>query len=69
MAVAAEEIYSLLIPLELERLLVPRASVAEVIRYAEPSDGNPEHWLRGFVTWNNLKIHGSIWETEKLVMM
>lgn len=56
MAVAAEEIYSLLIPLELERLVVPRSSVAEVIRYAEPSEGEGDHWLRGFVTWNNLKI-------------
>ena len=59
MAVAAEEIYSLLVPLELERLLVPRSCVAEVIRYAEPTPdegADSDSWLKGFVTWNNLRV-------------
>ena len=35
---------------------MPRASVAEVIRYSEPADGDPDRWLRGFVSWNSLSI-------------
>ena len=43
---ATDELFTLLIPLERERLVVPRASVAEVIRYSEPADGDPDRWLR-----------------------
>ena len=56
MAVTTDEIYSLLIPLQRERLLVPRASVAEVIRYSEPTEGDSDRWLRGFVGWNSVNI-------------
>jgi len=56
MAIASEDIYSLLIPLENERLVVPRSCVAEVIRYSEPSVNDADSWLCGSVTWNNLDI-------------
>ena len=50
------ELYSLLIPLQEERLLVPRVCVAEVIGYAEPErpDGNGAlpNWFLGVVEWN-----------------
>lgn len=53
MPIEAEELYSLLVPLHEGRLIVPRACVAEVIRYTPP-DERPDGpaWLRGFVTWN-----------------
>lgn len=52
-----DEIYSLLVPLHEERLILPRASVAEVIRYAEPDVvvGAPE-WLLGHVEWHGKTI-------------
>ena len=52
-----DEIYSLLIPLNGERLILPRASVAEVIRYAEPEvDAAGPEWLLGRVTWHGKTI-------------
>ncbi len=53
-----DEIYSLLIPLNDERIILPRASVAEVIRYAEPEAapaGSPD-WLLGDVVWHGKSI-------------
>lgn len=53
----SEDIYCLLIPLENERLVVPRSSVAEVIRYADPlGEGQGDSWFRGKVSWNNQEI-------------
>lgn len=47
-----EELYSLLVPLVGERLLVPRACVAEVIGYQTPADmTNAPPWYVGLVTW------------------
>ena len=57
MSAAAEqrELYSLLIPLRDERLLVPRMCVAEVIAFVETQgavgDDVPE-WYLGTVDWN-----------------
>jgi chemosensory pili system protein ChpC len=49
----ADEIYSLLIPLAGERLIVPRACVAEVVRFGSPKRANgAESWLLGTVNWN-----------------
>jgi chemosensory pili system protein ChpC len=49
----AEELYSLLIPLADDRLIVPRASVAEVVRFSEPEQQAGAHgWMLGLVTWN-----------------
>ena len=38
MSTEAEELYSLLVPLAGERLIVPRACVAEVVRYTAPGN-------------------------------
>ena len=53
----ADELYSLLVPLSGDRLLVPRACVAEVVRYSEPSrpEGVPQ-WLLGAVSWNGREL-------------
>lgn len=50
---AVEEVYSLLIPLQGDRLIVPRACVAEVVRFGapKPADGSLD-WLLGTVDWN-----------------
>jgi chemosensory pili system protein ChpC len=54
---AEGELYSLLVPLYQERLLLPRACVAEVIRYFRPESqpGDPP-WLRGRIRWNGRQI-------------
>ena len=50
---SAEELYSLLVPLDGERLIVPRACVAEVVRYAQPErDPGSHEWLLGGFNWN-----------------
>jgi len=53
-----EELYSLLVPLNQARLIVPRACVAEVIRYspAEATQREGPAWFRGFVSWNELTV-------------
>jgi chemosensory pili system protein ChpC len=61
MAVAQEqkELYSLLIPLRGERLLVPRMCVAEVIPFADAMrDRREEHpdWFLGTVDWNGRRL-------------
>lgn len=57
MAIIADELYSLLIPLESNRLVVPRSCVAEVVRYSVPgSENEDDGWLRGTVKWNNQQI-------------
>ncbi len=55
MSEAPRELYSLLIPLRRERLLVPRMCVAEVIAFAETkarADGERPDWYLGTVEWN-----------------
>lgn len=53
MSAAAEELYSLLVPLSEDRLIVPRACVAEVVRFTRPEhEANAEPWLLGEVNWN-----------------
>lgn len=48
-----EELYSLLVPLAEDRLIVPRACVAEVVRFTNPEhDIGAESWLLGSVTWS-----------------
>lgn len=53
MSAADEELYSLLVPLADERLIVPRACVAEVVRYTAPvhKEGN-RNWMLGNIGWN-----------------
>ena len=59
MTVEAKELYSLLIPLQSERLLVPRMCVAEVIAFADAArsrdDAAPD-WYLGAIEWNNRRL-------------
>lgn len=53
MSSETEELYSLLIPLSEDRLIVPRACVAEVVRFSSPEKEAGAHdWMLGSVTWN-----------------
>ncbi len=50
---AADELYSLLVPLSGDRLIVPRACVAEVVRFSAPEHEAGAHdWMMGTVNWN-----------------
>ena len=52
-----EELYSLLVPLHQNRLIVPRSCVAEVIRYTAPEAiEQAPSWFRGFVNWTDRQI-------------
>ena len=54
MSAGDKELYSLLVPLVDERLLIPRAGVAEVIRYESPKDQTEgKGWLLGTIMWNS----------------
>ncbi|MCP6726224.1 chemotaxis protein CheW, partial [Klebsiella pneumoniae] len=57
MAETVAEIYSLLVPLSHDRLLVPRSCVAEVIGFQPPSEmtGAPP-WYLGVVPWNGRSV-------------
>lgn len=57
MSEAIDELYGLLIPVVDERLLVPRACVAEVIAWSapQPMPGAPA-WYLGTVGWNGRTI-------------
>ena len=53
MTAEADELYSLLVPLADERLIVPRACVAEVVRYSAPEqEAGAHNWMLGSVNWN-----------------
>ena len=53
----AEELYSLLVPLSEERLIVPRACVVEVVRFASPDHEAGAHkWMMGTVNWNGREL-------------
>ncbi len=58
MSTEQTELYSLLIPLESERLLVPRICVAEVIAFSEPERANDElpSWFLGRVEWSGRRV-------------
>lgn len=48
-----QELYSLLVPLAEDRLIVPRACVVEVVRYTPPTTEAGAHpWMVGSVAWN-----------------
>ncbi len=52
-----EELYSLLVPLNKGRLIVPRSCVTEVVRYVRPeSAGDKPPWFRGYISWNHLQV-------------
>ncbi len=52
-----DELYSLLVPLAGERLIVPRACVAEVISYQSPAEmTNAPPWYAGLINWNSHNV-------------
>jgi chemosensory pili system protein ChpC len=52
-----DELYSLLVPLAGERLIVPRACVAEVIGYQPPAEmTNAPPWYSGLVAWGERSV-------------
>ncbi|MCC5793988.1 MAG: chemotaxis protein CheW [Chromatiales bacterium] len=54
---ASDELYSLLIPLQGARLLLPRTCVVEVLRNElAPDEAPAEDWLMGRVAWNGLTV-------------
>ncbi|MEO7387639.1 MAG: chemotaxis protein CheW [Gammaproteobacteria bacterium] len=57
MTTVHDELYSLLVPLHQERLIVPRACVAEVVRYAPlQTDEAVPPWFRGRINWNGRQV-------------
>jgi chemosensory pili system protein ChpC len=51
------ELYSLLVPLAEDRLIVPRACVAEVVRFSAPDHEQGAHdWMLGTVNWNGRQL-------------
>ena len=57
MSAAAEELYSLLVPLSEDRLIVPRACVAEVVRFSKAAQQEGAHdWMLGTINWNGREL-------------
>ena len=57
MSAETEELYSLLVPLSDDRLILPRACVAEVVRYTEPEQQpGSKNWMLGTINWNGRKL-------------
>lgn len=53
MSEQTQELYSLLVPLSEDRLIVPRACVVEVVRFSKPDNEPGAHsWMLGTVNWN-----------------
>ena len=51
------ELYSLLVPLGGERLIVPRACVAEVVGYQAPTEmPNAPPWYIGLISWGGRSV-------------
>ncbi len=49
----SQELYSLLVPLAEDRLIVPRACVVEVVRFTQPdTEAGAHSWMLGNVSWN-----------------
>jgi len=52
-----DELYSLLVPLADDRLIVPRACVVEVVRFSNPDTEVGAHeWMMGTVNWNGRQL-------------
>ena len=57
MSAETEELYSLLVPLSEDRLILPRACVAEVVRYTQPQQQpGSEDWMLGTINWNGREL-------------
>ena len=52
-----EELYSLLVPLSDDRLILPRACVAEVVRFTQPKQQTgSKNWMLGTTNWNGREL-------------
>ena len=52
-----QELYSLLVPLSEDRLIVPRACVVEVVRFTQPdTEAGAHSWMLGNVSWNGREL-------------
>ena len=52
-----QELYSLLIPLADDRLIVPRACVVEVVRFSKPDhEAGAHRFMIGTVNWNGREL-------------
>ncbi len=57
MSAEAVELYSLLVPLSEDRLILPRACVAEVVRYTQPQQQpGSQDWMLGTINWNGREL-------------
>ena len=57
MSAESDELYSLLVPLSEDRLIVPRACVVEVVRFSKPDHEAGAHdWMLGSVNWNGRQL-------------
>ncbi len=57
MSAESEELYSLLVPLADDRLIVPRTCVAEVVRFSNPVHEEGAHsWMLGTINWNGRQL-------------
>ena len=57
MSAESDELYSLLVPLAEDRLIVPRACVVEVVRFSKPDHEAGAHsWMLGTVSWNGREL-------------
>jgi len=53
MSKAEHELYSLLVPLADERLIIPRVCVAEVVRFTAPEQiEGSQNWMLGTINWS-----------------
>lgn len=54
---AVKEIYALLVPIQRQRLLLPRTAVREIVRYMEPDPiANSPVWFQGMVVWQGNRL-------------
>jgi len=73
MSAESEELYSLLVPLSEDRLIVPRACVAEVVRFSNADAQEGAHdWMLGTVNWNGrplpvVSFEGAIGKTIPVI--
>jgi chemosensory pili system protein ChpC len=52
-----QELYSLLVPLSGDRLIVPRACVVEVVRFSKlNTEAGAHDWMLGTVNWNGREL-------------
>jgi chemosensory pili system protein ChpC len=52
-----DELYSLLVPLAEDRLIVPRVCVVEVVRFSKPDhEAGAHNWMLGTVNWNGRQL-------------